>query len=96
MNVIRGWLKMANNVGKEDLCGLREMDVNNEAVINRIKNTSRSTFLSLCNILRKQSDLRQMNITRKLQKGKQSLTSLDMEISQTTQISQGTLPLCVR
>jgi hypothetical protein len=75
---------------------VRQEDLNDESVINRIENTSKSIFLSLCDILQTQSDLRQVNISRKRQRGKQSGISLDMEVSQTTQITFGTLSTHLR
>jgi hypothetical protein len=75
--------------GKKQLCEIRQEDLENETVIDGIENRSSSTFLSLCDILQEQSDLRQLNIARKRRKTKQnsSQVGLSEEVSQSTQIS---------
>ena len=80
-------------VGKEELCALSEGDVENEGVLNRIKNTSKSIFLSLYDILQTQSELRQQNMSRKRQRKEKQRPgiSLDMQVSQTTEISLGSI-----
>lgn len=85
-SAVRIWL----TAGKRELCELSERDLENEKLVNRIRNPSRSTFLSLYDIFQTQSDLRQQNISRKRQRSKQaSQVSSSMDVSQSTQITFG-------
>lgn len=77
-------------VGKSQLCTLGERDVENQSLVNRIPNKSSSVFLALLDIFRTQSNLRQVNISRKRKSSKQiTEISLEMDASQSAQASLG-------
>jgi hypothetical protein len=74
-------------VGKAQLCVPSQKDVENERLVNRIKDHSRLVFLSLLEIFQTQSDLRQANIARKRQRNKQTSDISDISVSMNTDIS---------
>jgi hypothetical protein len=76
-------------LGKARLCALSQEDLKNVRLLNRIEDKTSSTFLALHDILRLQSNLGQLNISRKRQATKQSGISLDTEVSQSIQVSSG-------
>jgi hypothetical protein len=80
-------------IGKKELCALSEKDVENTNLINRIRNNSRSSFDAMRKIIQTQSELRQANLSRKRQRSKQSSqisqSSLDLEVSSSTQVTFG-------
>ena len=76
-------------VGKRELCEIQQADLEDETIIDGIENKSSSTFLSLCDILQEQSDVRQLNIARKRRKMKKSSsqTSHSLEVFKSSQNS---------
>jgi len=84
-------------VGKQELCALSERDVENERLLNRIRTKTSSTFLALYDIFQMQSDLRQLNVSRKRPRAKQaSQSSLSIDVSRSVQVSFGTVCLRAR
>jgi hypothetical protein len=77
---------MRLTVGKTQLCEIRQQDLDNESVINRIDNKTSSSFLSLYDIFQTQWDLRQLNITRKKQRMKQT-SEVSLGVIESTQVS---------
>ena len=53
----------------------------NEGLLNRIKNTSKAIFLSLYDILQTQSDLRQLNVSRKRQRKEKQISATSLDIA---------------
>jgi hypothetical protein len=74
-------------VGKAQLCVPSQKDVENERLVNRIKDHSRLVFLSLLEIFQMQSDLRPANIARKRQRNKQTSDISDISVSMNVDIS---------
>lgn len=80
-------------VGQRELLEIRREDLDNESVINRIENPSKLVFVSLVELLQKQSDLRAINMARKRSKNTTTASqSFDSEAFSFTQTSLG-IPL---
>ena len=52
-------------IGKAELCALSEADVMNKLVVNKLRNSSHTVFNSFLQILLKQPELRQKNLSQK-------------------------------
>ena len=78
-------------VGRNELMAVKAEDIDNRSVINRIENRSNLVFVSLFELLQKQSDLRAMNMAKKLSKKSTSGTnqSLELDSSNSSQVSIG-------
>jgi hypothetical protein len=86
-----GWMGLM--VGRRELLEIRREDLDNKSVINRIENRSNLVFVSLVELLQKQSDLRAINMARKRSKNPTTASqSLDSEAPSFTQASLG-IPL---
>ena len=84
-------------VGQREFMVVSREDLDNKDVINRIDNGSKLVFVSFTELLLEQSDLRALNIARKLSKKSTSAASqsLDLDSSTSTQTWIG-IPRCLR